>query len=42
MTPAAFGQLCDVFSQLLQVFSYRGTLFARPPGGTILLRRLYL
>ena len=28
------------YSQLSQVFSYSGTLSYRPPGGTLLLRRL--
>jgi hypothetical protein len=29
------------YSQLSQVFGYSGTLFNRPPGGTLLLRRLH-
>jgi hypothetical protein len=29
------------YNQLSQVFSYSGTLFNRPPGGTLLLRRLH-
>jgi len=28
------------YNQLSQVFNYSGTLFNRPPGGTLLLRRL--
>ena len=30
------------YNQLSQAFSYSGTLFNRPPGGTLLLRRLHL
>ena len=30
------------YSQLSQVFSYSGTLSVRPPGGTLLLRRLQI
>ena len=30
------------YNQLLQVFGYSGTLFNRPPGGTLLLRRLHI
>jgi len=29
------------YNQLSQVFGYSGTLFNRPPGGTLLLRRLH-
>ena len=29
------------YSQLSQAFSYSGTIFNRPPDGTLLLRRLY-
>ena len=30
------------YNQLSQAFSYSGTLFNRPPDGTLLLRRLQL
>ena len=30
------------YNQLSQVLGYSGTLFNRPPGGTLLLRRLQL
>jgi hypothetical protein len=30
------------YRQLSQVFGYSGTIFNRPPGGTLLLRRLHI